>query len=361
MNEYTNIYYFAAINSIGGIETFFYQLARKYRDRDIVIVYNSADKEQLKRLLKYVRRVKYTGQKIKCKRAFFNFNINIIDNIEAEEYILVIHGDYKDMIKRGQLKREEIPLHDKITKYIAVSKLACDSFRELTGKECEVFYNPYTKGEQEDALKLISATREKGYNRMVELMNRLDERNIPYIWTIFTDSPQTSPSPNVIFMEPTIELERYLNGNNFLVQLSDNEGYCYSVVEALCRHIPVVVTPCPVFKEIGLNESNSITLNMNCSNIDEVIDRMIHDEFDFEYIPKQDNWGKLIGNTKSTYKEEINKKYLVEATNLYESNRVEDIELKRIPKEGEQWIVTGSRLLWLTQEDKYVINKGEIK
>ncbi len=34
---------------------------------------------------------------------------------------------------------------------------------------------------------------------------------------------------------------------------------------------------------------------------------------------------------------------LVKATNQYEKNNVEDSELKRIPKEGEQWEVTEER------------------
>ena len=68
---------------------------------------------------------------------------------------------------------------------------------------------------------------------------------------------------------------------DFLVQLSDNEGYCYSIVEALNLHVPVIVTPIPVFKEIGLDETNSITLNFDLSNIDNVIDRMLNTNFDF--------------------------------------------------------------------------------
>ena len=69
---FTNIYYFYYLSDIGGTETFLYELAKKYHDYDLTIVYRQADPKQLARLQQYVRCVKYTGQKFKCKRAFFN-------------------------------------------------------------------------------------------------------------------------------------------------------------------------------------------------------------------------------------------------------------------------------------------------
>ena len=356
MNEYTNIYYFEVINKIGGIETFFYQLAKKYQDKDLTIVYKAADNNQIKRLQKYVRCVKYKGQHIKCKRAFFNFNLDIIDNVEAEEYILVIHGDYEDQVKRNQMEIKNIPNNNKITRYIAVSKQAAIGYKNLTGKDCEVYYNPYTLDNKKPILKLISATRlgkEKGFMRMVNLMNKLDKREIPYLWFIFTDEDKTIKNDHVIIMKPTLNIERYLKGMDYLIQLSDNEGYCYSVVEALSRGIPVVVTPCPVFKEIGLNDNNSIAMNMDCSNIDEVIDDMVNKEFNFTYKPKEDNWDKLLGNEKSTYKEELKQSYKVEATKEYERMGLPDRDLQRVPKEGEQWEVDINRLMYLLGDNKY--------
>ena len=58
-----------SIGKIGGIETFFYELAKKYHKLDIAIVYISADTNQLRRLSKYVRCIRLT-KKIKCKKCF---------------------------------------------------------------------------------------------------------------------------------------------------------------------------------------------------------------------------------------------------------------------------------------------------
>ena len=56
----TNLFYYKDINSIGGIETFFYNLAQKYGGKyDITILYQTGDPEQIKRLSKLVRVKKY--------------------------------------------------------------------------------------------------------------------------------------------------------------------------------------------------------------------------------------------------------------------------------------------------------------
>lgn len=138
---------------------------------------------------------------------------------------------------------------------------------------------------------------------------------------------------------------------DFLVQLSDNEGYCYSIVEALNLHVPVIVTPIPVFKEIGLDETNSITLNFDLSNIDNVIDRMLNTNFDFTYYPKQDGWDRILIPGASKYQKELKKKFLVKATEQYEKRHMIDSELNEIPKEGRTWVVDKMRCDLLTGDN----------
>lgn len=89
--KYANIFYFRHINVIGGIETFFYQIAKKYGIYDITIFYNTGDINQINRLKKFVRVIQYKGQQIECEKAFFNFNLDIIDNVQADEYLQILH------------------------------------------------------------------------------------------------------------------------------------------------------------------------------------------------------------------------------------------------------------------------------
>ena len=69
MNEYANIIYWRKVSAIGGVETFIYELAKKY-DYDLALYYNSADENQLKRLIKLIPCVPYIKQKIKCKTKY---------------------------------------------------------------------------------------------------------------------------------------------------------------------------------------------------------------------------------------------------------------------------------------------------
>ena len=351
--KYTNIYYFYHLSDIGGTETFLYQLAKKYKDLDLTIIYRSAHPNQLDRLKKVVRCVKYTGQKIECERAFFNYGMDIIDNVIAKDYCFVIHADYEDMKNRGQLQLS--PISPKINKYIAVSKRAADGFQAVTGIRPEVCYNPFEVIQPKRILNLISATRlsrEKGKNRMIQLAEALDKAGINYIWTIFTNDKDAIDNPNIIYMKPRYDILDYIANSDYLVQLSDNEGYCYSVVEALCAGIPVIVTPCPVFKELGLIDGkNCFIYPFDMKNIE--VNKLVENTLKFEYKPLPDSWKDFLINKPNTYDEELNTRYLVEALPIYQENKIKDNGLGRVPRTGEQWEVSTDRMLELTKNNSY--------
>ena len=105
--------FYQFIASIGGVETFLYELARKYKDRDLTIIYSSGDEKQIKRLKKYVRCIKFNGDPIECDKAFFNYSVKIIDKIKAKEYIQIVHADFKDK----SLKDYKPILSTKVQKY----------------------------------------------------------------------------------------------------------------------------------------------------------------------------------------------------------------------------------------------------
>lgn len=313
-----NVFYFWHINEIGGIETFFYYLAKKYKNSDITIYYRTGDATQLKRLKQFVRVRQYNGEKIKCDKAFFNFNLDIIDNVEAKEYIQIAHGDYKAMgIKPNT--------HPKINKYIGVSKQVCKTFKEITGKEIELYYNPIEIDKPKKVLNLVSATRlteEKGKKRITLLAAMLDGANIPYIWTIYTNDKDAIKNPNIVYAKPRLDIIDYIANADYLVQLSDNEGYCYSVVEALSVGTPVIVTDCPVFREIGVNKSNGFILDFDLKNAP--IKEIYKGLPEFEYKPKADSWSKLLAKGASSYQKDLETKVKVKVVKSYF-----DMELNR--------------------------------
>lgn len=304
--DYSNVFYFRYLNVIGGIEQFFAYLAEKYKDIDITVVYRDGDKQQLRRLQKYVRTVKFEGQEIHCKKAFYCFNAEIKDKyIKAETSVLMLHGDYKAMVEQGMIKKDCYIFSEQFDEYIGVSQLVCDSWTEMTGKPCKLVYNPFVLKECKKLWKIVYCGRltdEKGGDLAHNLLQKLDERGIDYIFYVYSNKKEFV-GEKVVHMGTRLDAGQFLNKQNFdyILVPSKNEGYCYSLVQALANGLPAIATPCPVFKEIGLNSKNSITLNFDGSNLDEVVDEMLCSNKNFTYKPKQDTWGQELLQVATSY------------------------------------------------------------
>lgn len=352
--ECTNAYYFRNLNKIGGIESHLYYIARTYGKYDIAVVYKNADGEQIRRLEKYVRCIKIEkNDRIICRKLFCCFNREILDQCDAEEKILVLHGDYKAMVDNHQMSMQHLPIDNRIDRYIGVSQTVCDSFEKLTGIKAENVYQPIVMESNEKPLLFISATRltmEKGWNRMVSLAKALNENNVNYLWFIFTDS-QKIPEKNMILLSPRLDISSKMGCFDAFIQLSDNEGYCLSVVEALLNDVPVICTDLPVFKELGLNEKNSIKLDFDMKNIPVEKIRNISD-MKFSYRMKKDRWGEYLIKEKSL----IGRRNIkVRALNGWTKRGIKDVQLNRVPQFGEEWevdIVRYEKLMKYQEENR---------
>lgn len=266
----------------------------------MVVYYKEAHPEQIKRLAKNVEVHKYKENEIiKCENFFCCYNPDIIDNVIAKNYIHLIHCDYKQVSFRPII-------HSKFNKYIAVSKLAGESFKEIAGIDYELIYNPVAidipKVEKynDGKIHLISATRltkEKGLKRMQKLARMLDKSGIDYEWLVYTNRHREGIGKNVVYKEPKMDIVDEIAKADFLVQLSDCEAFCYSIVEALSVGTPVICTDLPVFRELGVNKGNSIICDLSMSNVD--INR-VKQPFKFEYTVPESNWDKYLDN-KSDY------------------------------------------------------------
>ena len=334
----TNAYYFRELNQIGGIESHLYYIGRKYGLYDITVFYYSADINQLMRISRNIRCIKLTqSDTVECDKLFCCFNREILDQCKWKKSHLVLHGDYLSMVKCGQLSKENLPLDDRIDEYLGVSQLVCDSWYELTGIKAINVYEPVVLDEVEKPLMFISATRltkEKGWNRMKYLAEILDQNKVNYIWIIFTDSPH-SPTPNMVFMKPRLDITDKLGMFDAFIQLSDNEGFCLSIIEALMRGVPVIATDLPVLKELGVNKNNSIILNHDMKDIPIKGIKEIYKKH-FTYKPPEDRWEKVIKRKESQYSRK--KTMIIRARKDYF-----DVELKKDIKKGEEYEVKRER------------------
>lgn len=345
---FANIFYIGHLQEIGGVETYLYEIAKKYGDIDITVIYKTADKKQLSRLKKKVRCVKYNNETIECEKAFFNYDISIIDNVKAKKYVEIIHADY--------VEQNIVPhIHPKIDEYYGVSEIACKSFTQLTGLKCELLRNPLTIDEEDSkrVLFLISATRlskGKGKDRMIKLIDELTINQIPFIWLIFTTDTNAIDNPNVIYMKPRLDVRQYINaikGKGYGVQLSDSEGDCYFTRECEAFGVPVLVTPCPSFKAQGIEEGiNGYYLDFDMRNID--INKIYNNIPEYKGYINEDRWNEILINKKSNYKEELMKEYKVKVIEGFN-----DIEANIYRKVDDEFICNEERYRYLDGENIY--------
>ena len=223
--KHKNIVYISYISELGGVETYVHEVAKKYNYLDLAVIYKEADSKQLSRLSKLCPCYKHTNQKIICNVAVINFDVSIIDYINMKAKIYCgLHCDYKFCKK---FDGTEPPIHKRIYKYIALTHYIAKTFKEITGFDnIIVRSNPLTII-KEQTLLLVSATRLspiKGKYRMQELANALDTANINYIWIVLTNDTNKLTSPNVVFLEPKLDISCILDKADYLIQLSDSEG-----------------------------------------------------------------------------------------------------------------------------------------
>lgn len=254
------IIYFNTIHIIGGIETWIYNLGKKY---EFSVVYDKADEKQLERLESIgIETIKNVGQPIECNTLLFMLHDNNA-NITAKKRYLFIHGLYNTKKEVG-----DIPEYDKI---YACSKVASEYFEKATGIKPKVMYNIIDIDAQTEPLILgvfSRLSKEKGKDRIIYLLDRLNEQNKPYLMLIFTDLPFEYPDSRVVFMKPTLNNIGWMKKCDYILNPSDTEAGSYTLQESLKLGIPLIVTKLDILDEFNINDSNAKILEMDMSNLD---------------------------------------------------------------------------------------------
>ena len=294
-----NVIYFPSFHVVGGVETYCYEMALKFGNYyDITIVYKQGDPKQMQRLREVTRVVKFhDGDKIVCDVFMFGWGWDILDSVEAKEYVQTYHADFK--------ARGIAPCMDKrVTKRFGVAENTTVSIREHFPVEVSTMYNPYTVKKPRKVLHLISATRlspDKGYNRMLKLAEALEKADIPYLWTIYTDQPKDTGHPGMVCLKPRLDILDFIANADYLVQLSDSEGYSYSIVEALSVGTPVICTEFGVAAEQGVeNGKTGFILPFDMSDIP--VEEIYKGVKKFKYVPRESHYEEILSPGKSEYK-----------------------------------------------------------
>ena len=316
---------------IGGIETFIYNFCLQMREHyDITVLYDKMDTKQIERLEPFVRVLKNQGQKIICETLIVN---RITDtppkNVSYKHSVQMVHTCAMGVYK--------IPRN--CDEMVFVSEAAAKSFGE---SDYKVIHNMTKPKRITKALLLVSATRltwEKGQSRMIDLADELNAAGIPFIWIYFTYQRIPAEYPNFIHMKPTLDISEYIKAADYLVQLSDYEAFCYSLVESLEMGTPVLTTPISVLPEIGVEDGvNGYVLPMNIRgsgyDFKKIIDRPLKGTFKYEYDNESlvNEWKSLIGDMIPKHDYEPHKAQ-------YKSVRIRqkyhDIQVGRVMERGE--------------------------
>lgn len=249
------VLYMSKFYEIGGIETFIYNFVKGI-SKKIVILYDEMPQCQMKKLSRYVRCIKQQQNlKIECDSLIMN---RVFDEVpicvKYKQIIQMIHAcsDCCDFnLSRMNEERDKI---------IIVSEAARESWKGQIVK-AEVIHNMAIFEEENEPLILVTASRmgtpEKGQNRMRKLAELMNKQGVNYYWLLISDNAVPDMPDNVLQIKPLPDIRPILKRADYLVQLSDSESFCYSIVEALQAGTPVITTDLPVLGEIGVTEKNA--------------------------------------------------------------------------------------------------------
>lgn len=321
----------AETQAIGGIETFIYNFCMNMREYyDITVLYEKMDRKQLERLEPFVRVLKNRGQSITCDTLIVN---RISDmppsNVSYKHSVQMVHTCAMGIYK--------IPRY--CDKMVFVSEAAAKSFGET---DYQVIHNMTQPKKITKALLLVSATRltwEKGQNRMIALADELTNAGIPFVWIYFTYTKLPTDNPNFIHMKPSLDISQYIKAADYLVQLSDHEAFCYSLVEAMEMGTPVITTPLTVLPEIGVKDGENgyvIPFDIRNSGYDykKFIEAPLKGTFEYKYDNETliKEWREVIGDMVPRHDYEPPK---IKKISVRVKQRYHDVALGRILERGE--------------------------
>ncbi len=310
--------YISNYNVIGGVERFVENFCKRIsKHYDITLLFDWVENNDLLfDISDYVDVIKIN----KSNKYNFDYFVNSTawgfspyNNIEAEKVVQVVHADYRHVISNWNFKYEK---HKKTTHHVCVGEIVKQAFEEATPYKCDaIIYNlldnsirlePKVKNKKLHLVTLSRLSGEKGFTRMLNLSNQLDVKKIPYIWNVYGNTKHEfaqkivkkfSKSPNVIFKGVTREPFKEINKADYLVQLSDTEGFAYSVYEAMQVKTPCIITPFASGKEQIQDGINGYIVPFDMMNIDfKKILNNIPIVPDFKELGKEEDWINLLNS-----------------------------------------------------------------
>jgi len=311
--------YISNYNSIGGVERFVENFCKRMNKHyEITLMFDSCDKNSLLfEMSEFVKIQRLDKSKIHTADVFIcstAWGESPFDYIKAKKVIQIIHADYTHVIANWNFKYTK---HPKVTHHVAVGELVKKAFEIATPYKIDaIIYNLLDTSikldpkQKNKVLTLITVSRlsgEKGFDRMLKFAELLELNKIPYIWNVYGNLNNdynnsivkkfrnTKVKFNGVIRNPFPEI----NKADYLVQLSDTEGFAYSVYEALQVKTPCIITPFASGNEQIQNGVNGYIVPFDLKGIDlKTITNNIPAITDFKEIGSEQSWINFINYGK---------------------------------------------------------------
>ena len=275
-------------NHMCGIYTWVRAFCNKMHDTyKIMVLHEGMDSHLIEMIMPYAD-IRSNGDPVRCDVLIM---MSIMDeipyNINYKRSIQVVHS---------------LPLEDDWVlpqdrdEFVTVS----DAVKNAWSIDAKTILN-MTTGSDQHALYLVTASRmkdrAKGKERMKLLAERMRAAGITFTWDCFSDvDPQIK---GITHRDMTDDIRHVYKAADYVVQLSDSEGFCYSIVEALECGTPCIVTDMSVLKEIGfLDGEHGYIFPMDMSRDVNCIRNIPKVNYTFSNDESIRQWKNLIGKSK---------------------------------------------------------------
>jgi glycosyltransferase involved in cell wall biosynthesis len=313
------IIYISRYNSIGGVERFVENFCKRMNNHyDITLLFDWAESNSLLLEMSDFVNIKKLDHKEKYKCDYFinstAWGYEPYNHIQAKKQIQIIHADFTHVIANWDFQYKK---HKNTTHHVCVGELVKKAFEIATPYKCDkIIYNlldntiKLENKPKNDKLTLITVSRlsgEKGFDRMLQFAKLLELNKIDYIWNVYGN--KNNDYNNAIvnkFKGTKVQFKGVIrnpfpeiNKADYLVQLSDTEGFAYSVYEALQCKTPCIITPFASGNEQIKDGVNGYVIPFDLQNIDlKQIVNNIPIFKDFKEIGSEQSWIDFLENGK---------------------------------------------------------------
>jgi len=358
------IFYQSYFSPIGGVETMAYNWCWWMRFFfDITVLHCGGTPLRLSKMGRLVKLEQYDESKIYECDIFIRNSVwgKIPKNIKAKRMIEMRHANYKYLLEHNKLYSQYQDMG--IKEIVGCGEFVSKMSHEALGDNPTTIKNILLpRKETNKIIRLISCTRidkEKGWNRMLKLMDMMRNAEIKFQWDIFTNNPQNCNYEEVHFYKQRYDIWDYLANADYTVLLSDSEGLPYTVQESLQYQVPCIVTDvggCTELIQDGINGYVvPLDMNFDINKIKKIPKCKEYNNHSLEkWLEYLEYDGPIIDKNEiiKKYKEGKEMKVKVRATKKFEGTR--DAERNVIPKEGDIW-ETDEKRAELLAEKGYVI------